>query len=260
MSPGSNPFAKAWEVYFMTRIAVVDDNLNLLISVSAALEAEGFEVSTYRDGASIIKEFPRFDPELVVLDVKMPGMDGLEVLEQLRQVSQIPIILLSGKATEVDEALGLRLGADDYVTKPFSQRILTERISSQLRRREVRLAERGTPHVQSLGETGPDESDAPRIDHSKLAMDPRSFSVTWQNENVPLTKSEFALVYFLASHPDVLMSRDRLLDVLYAEDANVTDRSIDGHIKRIRAKFRHVDEGFSSIETMYGIGYRYTGG
>ncbi|WP_341213784.1 response regulator transcription factor [uncultured Limimaricola sp.] len=243
----------------MARIAVVDDNVNLLVSVSAALEAEGFEVSTYRNGVSILKEFPKVEPELVVLDVKMPGLGGLEVLEHLRQISQVPVILLSGKATEVDEAIGLRMGADDYVVKPFSQRLLTERISSHLRRQEARLAERGKPRVQSLGEADLEEAEVPRIDHTKLAMDPRSFSVQWRNENVPLTKSEFALVHFLASNPGVLMSRDQLMDVLYADEAGVIDRSIDGHIKRIRAKFRQADEGFSSIETMYGIGYRYTG-
>lgn len=259
ISSGSIPLAQAGEISGMARIAVVDDNMNLLISVSTALEAEGFEVSTYRDGASILEEFPKAEPELVVLDMKMPGLDGLEVLQHLRQISEVPVVLLSGKGTEMDEAIGLRMGADDYVVKPFSQRVLTERISSHLRRQEARLAERGKPPVQSLSEVEAEEADIPRIEHPKLTMDPRSFSVLWRDKIVPLTKSEFALVHFLASHPGVLMSRDRLMDALYADDANVVDRSIDGHIKRIRAKFRRVDEGFSSIETMYGIGYRYTG-
>ncbi|MGY6703621.1 response regulator transcription factor [Roseinatronobacter sp.] len=229
----------------MSRIALVDDDRNILTSVSICLEAEGFEVETYNDGQSALEAFNRKLPDMAVLDMKMPRMDGMELLQRLRQKTQMPIIFLTSKDDEIDEVLGLRMGADDYVKKPFSQRLLVERIRALLRRKQA---------IES-GEEGGEE--AKTIVRGNLEMDPLRHSVKWKGRDVTLTVTEFLLLQALAQRPGVVKSRDQLMDVAYDDQVYVDDRTIDSHIKRLRKKMRSVDEEFSSIETLYGIGYKY---
>ncbi|WP_439563222.1 response regulator transcription factor [Roseinatronobacter sp.] len=229
----------------MSRIALVDDDRNILTSVSICLEAEGFEVETYNDGQSALEAFNRKLPDMAVLDMKMPRMDGMELLQRLRQKTQMPIIFLTSKDDEIDEVLGLRMGADDYVKKPFSQRLLVERIRALLRRKQA---------IES-GEEGGEE--AKTIVRGNLEMDPLRHSVKWKGKDVTLTVTEFLLLQALAQRPGVVKSRDQLMDVAYDDQVYVDDRTIDSHIKRLRKKMRSVDEEFSSIETLYGIGYKY---
>ncbi|WFE76241.1 response regulator transcription factor [Roseinatronobacter sp. S2] len=229
----------------MSRIALVDDDRNILTSVSICLEAEGFEVETYNDGQSALEAFNRKLPDMAVLDMKMPRMDGMELLQRLRQKTQMPVIFLTSKDDEIDEVLGLRMGADDYVKKPFSQRLLVERIRALLRRKQA---------IES-GEEGGEE--AKTIVRGNLEMDPLRHSVKWKGKDVTLTVTEFLLLQALAQRPGVVKSRDQLMDVAYDDQVYVDDRTIDSHIKRLRKKMRSVDEEFSSIETLYGIGYKY---
>jgi two-component system response regulator ChvI len=230
----------------MSRIALVDDDRNILTSVSMTLEAEGFDVETYNDGQSALEAFARDLPDLAVLDVKMPRMDGMDLLQQLRLRTTMPVIFLTSKDDEIDEVLGLRMGADDYVKKPFSQRLLVERIRTILRRREVIAADA----------TGPKEI-ATEIERGDLVMDPLRHAVSWKGRSVSLTVTEFLLLQSLAQRPGFVKSRDQLMDVAYDEQVYVDDRTIDSHIKRLRKKMRSVDPEFSAIETLYGIGYRY---
>ncbi|MBR3369979.1 response regulator transcription factor [Roseinatronobacter sp. NSM] len=229
----------------MSRIALVDDDRNILTSVSICLEAEGFEVETYNDGQSALEAFNRKLPDMAVLDMKMPRMDGMELLQRLRQKTQMPIIFLTSKDDEIDEVLGLRMGADDYVKKPFSQRLLVERIRALLRRKQA---------IESGEENG---EEAKTIVRGNLEMDPLRHSVKWKDKDVTLTVTEFLLLQALAQRPGVVKSRDQLMDVAYDDQVYVDDRTIDSHIKRLRKKMRSVDEEFSSIETLYGIGYKY---
>ena len=229
----------------MSKIALVDDDRNILTSVSICLEAEGFEVETYNDGQAALDAFNRKMPDMAVLDMKMPRMDGMELLQRLRQKTQMPIIFLTSKDDEIDEVLGLRMGADDYVKKPFSQRLLVERIRALLRRK------------QAL-EEGPDAGEeAKALVRGNLEMDPLRHQVKWKGLDVTLTVTEFLLLQALAQRPGVVKSRDQLMDVAYEDQVYVDDRTIDSHIKRLRKKMRSVDEEFSSIETLYGIGYKY---
>ena len=230
----------------MSRIALVDDDRNILTSVSMTLEAEGFEVETYNDGQTALDAFNRKLPDMAVLDIKMPRMDGMELLQRLRQKTTMPVIFLTSKDDEIDEVLGLRMGADDYVKKPFSQRLLVERIRALLRRHEAIIAdEDGEPEVAQIMERGP------------LKMDPLRHAVSWKGQDVTLTVTEFLLLQALAQRPGFVKSRDQLMDVAYDDQVYVDDRTIDSHIKRLRKKMRSVDEEFSAIETLYGIGYRY---
>ena len=230
----------------MSRIALVDDDRNILTSVSMTLEAEGFEVETYNDGQSALDAFSRRMPELAVLDIKMPRMDGMDLLQRLRQKSGVPVIFLTSKDDEIDELMGLRMGADDYVRKPFSQRLLVERIRSILRRQEAIASDAGdSPEESQVMVRGP------------LSMDPLRHAVTWKGQDVSLTVTEFLLLQALAQRPGFVKSRDQLMDVAYDEQVYVDDRTIDSHIKRLRKKMRSVDSEFSAIETLYGIGYRY---
>ena len=230
----------------MSRIALVDDDRNILTSVSMTLEAEGFEVETYNDGQSALDAFTRRMPELAVLDIKMPRMDGMDLLQRLRQKSAVPVIFLTSKDDEIDELMGLRMGADDYVRKPFSQRLLVERIRSILRRQEAIASDAGdTPEESQVMVRGP------------LTMDPLRHAVTWHGKDVSLTVTEFLLLQALAQRPGFVKSRDQLMDVAYDEQVYVDDRTIDSHIKRLRKKMREADGDFSAIETLYGIGYRY---
>ncbi len=231
----------------MSKIALVDDDRNILTSVSMTLEAEGFEVDTYNDGQQALDAFAKKLPDMAVLDIKMPRMDGMDLLQRLRLKSQMPVIFLTSKDDEIDEVLGLRMGADDYVKKPFSQRLLVERIRSLLRRQDA-LEGIAAPAEVEEGKV---------IERGDLRMDPLRHAVGWKGKDVSLTVTEFLLLQALAQRPGFVKSRDQLMDVAYDEQVYVDDRTIDSHIKRLRKKLRQVDPEFSAIETLYGIGYRY---
>ena len=230
----------------MSRIALVDDDRNILTSVAMTLEAEGFEVETYNDGQSALEAFNRRMPDMAVLDIKMPRMDGMDLLQRMRQKTSIPVIFLTSKDDEIDEVLGLRMGADDYVKKPFSQRLLVERIRALLRRQEA----------INTGEAAATE-ETRMMERGALRMDPLRHSVAWKGLEVSLTVTEFLLLQALAQRPGFVKSRDQLMDVAYDDQVYVDDRTIDSHIKRLRKKMRTVDDDFTAIETLYGIGYRY---
>lgn len=230
----------------MSKIALVDDDRNILTSVSMTLEAEGFEVETYNDGQSALDAFNRKLPDMAVLDIKMPRMDGMELLQRLRQKTNMPIIFLTSKDDEIDEILGLRMGADDYVKKPFSQRLLVERIRTLLRRNDV-----------LDGAIIPETEETKVMVRGELVMDPLRHSVSWKGKDVSLTVTEFLLLQALAQRPGFVKSRDQLMDVAYDDQIYVDDRTIDSHIKRLRKKMRTVDDDFTAIETLNGIGYRY---
>lgn len=223
------------------RIALVDDDQNILTSVSLALEAEGFEVETYSDGEQGLNGISRRPPDLVILDIKMPRLDGMEVLETIRKKSNLPVIFLTSKDDEVDEALGLRIGADDYITKPFSQRLLLERIKAILRRVNF------DPQINS-------ESLVIRGD---LTLDSSRHESKWKGNDVKLTVTEFLILKVLSQRAGIVKNRDQLMDAAYGETIYVDDRTIDSHIKRLRKKFRVIDKNFDQIETLYGVGYRY---
>ena len=225
----------------MPTIAVIDDDHNILTSVSMTLEAEGYGTVTYADGHSALHSFQSNLPDLAILDVKMPHMDGLETLRRLRATSNLPVIFLTSKAEEIDELFGLKMGADDFVRKPFSRALLLERIKAVLRRH------------------GPvrDESEKIKsLEHRDLRMDSERYACTWKNKPVSLTLTEFLILQTLAVRPGVFKNRNALMDAAYGEDVHVNDRSIDSHIKRLRKKFKQVDDCFDLIETTHGVGYR----
>lgn len=226
-------------------IALVDDDRNILASVSMALEAEGFAVRSYSDGDEALRGIAAQPVDLAVLDIKMPRMDGMELLGRLRKTSGIPVIFLTSKDDEVDEVLGLRMGADDYITKPFSQRLLIERIRTLLRRSEIKE-----------GAGASEEGEAPIV-RGDLVLDPSRHLCTWKGRPVALTVTEFLILKALAQRPGLVKSRDQLMDAAYGEHIYVDDRTIDSHIKRVRRKLRGVEDSFNEIETLYGIGYRY---
>ena len=230
----------------MATIALVDDDENIVESVKLALESHGHTVTAYHDGAAGLEALENEPPDLAVLDVKMPRMDGMEVLRRIRQTSNLPIIMLTSKDEEIDEILGFNLGADDYMTKPFSQRLLLERIKAILRRA-------GIDHE----DTSDVETSAKALKRGKLAMDPARHESTWDGKPVRLTVTEFLLLQALAQRPGFVKSRDNLMDAAYDDQVYVDDRTIDSHIKRMRKKFRVVDPEFDAIETLYGVGYRY---
>jgi len=230
----------------MSKIALVDDDRNILTSVSMTLESEGFEVETYNEGQSALDAFNRRLPDMAVLDIKMPRMDGMELLQRLRQKTNMPVIFLTSKDDEIDEILGLQMGEDDYVKKPFSQRLLVERIRTLLRRKDVQN-----------GIEVPETEETKVLVRGELIMDPLRHSVSWKGQDVTLTVIEFLLLQALAQRPGFGKSRDQLMDVAYDDQVYVDDRTIDSHIKRLRKKMRMVDDSFTAIETLYGIGYRY---
>jgi two-component system response regulator ChvI len=229
-------------------IALVDDDRNILTSVSIALQAEGFTTRVYSDGETALKALLDNPPDLAVLDVKMPRMDGMELLRRLREKSAMPVIFLTSKDEELDEALGLAMGADDYIAKPFSQRLLIARIRAILRRAELRAAP---------PEEGGEEAEPAMISRGRLSMDPARHRVSWAGEDVSLTVTEFMILEALAQRPGVVKSRNQLMDIAYQDDIYVDDRTIDSHIKRLRRKFRVADPEFKAIETLYGVGYRF---
>jgi two-component system response regulator ChvI len=229
----------------MPTIALVDDDRNILTSVSIALEAEGYRTMTYSDGASALDGFKTSPPDLAILDIKMPRMDGMELLRRLRQKSDMPVIFLTSKEEEIDELFGLKMGADDFIRKPFSQRLLVERVKTLLRR------------STSKDGVNPKEAGAKVLERGQLRMDPERHICTWKSEAVTLTVTEFLILQALASRPGVVKSRDALMDAAYDDQVYVDDRTIDSHVKRLRKKFKSVDEAFDMIETLYGVGYRF---
>ena len=226
-------------------IALVDDDRNILTSISIALEKEGFYVQTYLDGESAYIGITRTPPDLAVIDVKMPKMDGEELLRKLRKKTSLPVILLTSKDEEVDELLGLKLGADDFIKKSggFSIKVLIERIRVQLRKKD-------TSNI---------DDNKNIISHGKLRLDPSQLECEWNGKQLPdkLTTTEFLIVKELAKRPGIIKERSQLMDIAYREDTDIEDRTIDSHIKRIRKKFKRVDNNFSAIETRYGSGYRW---
>ena len=226
-------------------IALVDDDKNILASVSIALESEGFGVNTYVDGIEAICGFSKIPTDLAIVDIKMPRMDGMELLKKIREKSNIPVIFLTSKDDEIDEVLGLRMGADDYITKPFSQRLLIERVKALLRRRELD------------GSATMKDKNSEVLRRGDLVMDSGRHQCSWRGDMLNLTVTEFLLLKSLAIRPGQVKSRDQLIDAAYGEYTYVDDRTIDSHVKRLRKKFKLLDEGFASIETLYGIGYRY---
>ncbi len=226
-------------------IALIDDDRNILTSISIALEKEGFNVQTYLDGESALIGLTRQPPDLAIIDIKMPKMDGEELLKKLRKKTTLPVIFLTSKDDEIDELLGLKLGADDFVKKSggFSIKVLIERIRVQLRKKNL----------------SPTEETKNVISHGKLKLDPSQLECEWDGKQLPdkLTTTEFLIVQELAKRPGIIKERSQLMDIAYREDTDIEDRTIDSHVKRIRKKFKKVDQNFSAIETRYGSGYRW---
>ena len=225
-------------------IALVDDDRNILTSISMALENEGFKVQTYIDGESALIGITRNPPDIAVIDIKMPKMDGEELFKRLRKKTSIPLIFLTSKDDEIDELLGLKLGADDFIKKSggFSLKVLIERIKVQLRKKTNVL-----------------EENKNLITHGKLKLDSAQLECEWDGKSLPdkLTTTEFLIVRELAKRPGIIKERGHLMDIAYKEDTDIEDRTIDSHVKRIRKKFKKVDNNFSAIETRYGSGYRW---
>lgn len=226
------------------KIALVDDDRNILTSVSMSLQAEGFEVVQFHDGEEGYHGILAENPDLAVLDVKMPRMDGMELLSRLREKTQVPAIFLTSKDDEIDQVLGLRLGADDYITKPFSQRLLIERIRAVLRRN-------GKSSLLSV------EADSDKSQRGSLTLDDARHVCEWKGEKLDLTVTEYLMIKSLAANPGHVRTRDQLINEAYGESIYVDDRTVDTHIKRIRRKFRDIDKTFNHIETLYGVGYKF---
>lgn len=229
-------------------IALVDDDQNILTSVSIALENEGFQVSTFSDSEMALESLLQSPPDLAVLDIKMPRLTGIELLEKLRKSSTLPVIFLTSKDDEIDEMIGLRVGADDYIKKPFSQRLLIERIRTILRRHKASTS-------QETSESG--NASEELLKRGDLTLDTIRHMCLWKDHSIDLTVTEFLLLISLAKHPGHVKSRDQLIDAAYGENIYVDDRTIDSHIKRLRRKFKNKDKNFDEIETLYGVGYRY---
>ena len=230
----------------MPTIALVDDDENILASLKIFFEAEGYTVKTYTDGAAALTALAETPPDIAILDIKMPRMDGVEVLRRLRQSSNLPVIFLTSKDDEMDEVVGFNVGADDYIKKPFSQRLLNERVKALLRRTRA-----------LTGAPGGESNDKKPIVRGELTLDPNRHACTWKGEQVRLTVTEFLILQALAQRPGYVKSRDQLMDAAYDDQVYVDDRTIDSHIKRLRKKFRDIDDTFDAIETLYGVGYRY---
>jgi two-component system response regulator ChvI len=234
-------------------IALVDDDRNILTTLSIALQAEGYATRVYSDGEAALKALTENPPDLAVFDIKMPRMDGMELLRRLRATSDLPVIFLTSKDEEQDEEAGLAMGADDYIAKPFSQRLLLARIRAILRR--------AAPEREPDGELdAAAPSDGTVIERGRLKMDPSRHRVTWHGKQVSLTVTEFLILEALAQRPGVIKSRNQLMDAAYPDDVFVDDRTVDSHIKRLRRKFRSVDPEFGGIETLYGAGYSFSDG
>jgi len=229
----------------MPTIALVDDDRNILTSVSIALEGEGYRVQTYTDGMAALDGLKTNPPDMAIFDIKMPRMDGMELLRRLRQKSDLPVIFLTSKDEEIDELFGLKMGADDFIRKPFSQRLLVERVKAILRRANPKDG------------ASQKENEAKILERGRLKMDPERHTCTWSNVPVTLTVTEFLILQALATRPGVVKSRNALMDAAYDDQVYVDDRTIDSHIKRLRKKFKVVEPDFEMIETLYGVGYRF---
>jgi len=228
----------------MVKICLIDDDQNILASLSLALKSEKFEVATFSDGISGLEALNNEEFDIAILDIKMPRIDGLEVLQRLRVDSNIPVIFLTSKDDEIDQLLGLKMGADDYITKPFSQKLLIERVKTILRRSSVIKAS--------------DLSDKDTLlKRGDLTLNIDRHECHWKNERIKLTVTEFLLLENLVNRPGYVKNRDQLMSAAYSDDIYVDDRTIDSHIKRIRRKFKSIDKDFKSIETLYGVGYRF---
>ena len=228
----------------MVKICLIDDDQNILASLSLALKSEKFEVATFSDGISGLEALNNEEFDIAILDIKMPRIDGLEVLQRLRADSNIPVIFLTSKDDEIDQLLGLKMGADDYITKPFSQKLLIERVKTILRRSSVIKAS--------------DLSDKDTLlKRGDLTLNIDRHECYWKNERIKLTVTEFLLLENLVNRPGYVKNRDQLMSAAYSDDIYVDDRTIDSHIKRIRRKFKSIDKDFKSIETLYGVGYRF---
>ena len=234
-------------------IALVDDDRNILTTLSIALQAEGYATRVYSDGEAALKALLENPPDLAVFDIKMPRMDGMELLRRLRATSDLPVIFLTSKDEEQDEEAGLAMGADDYITKPFSQRLLLARIRAILRR----AAPEREPEDDA---EAPVAADSAVVERGRLRMDPSRHRVTWEDRPVSLTVTEFLILEALAQRPGVIKSRNQLMDSAYPDDVFVDDRTVDSHIKRLRRKFRAVDPEFDAIATLYGAGYSFSDG
>ena len=228
----------------MTHICLIDDDQNILASLSLALKSEGYIISAFSDGLSGLNSLQEDDYDIAILDIKMPRLDGLEVLQKLRQTSNLPVIFLTSKDEEVDQLLGLKMGADDYITKPFSQKLLIERVKAILRR-------------SNQTENSNDTESSNIIKRGKLSLNMSRYECFWDDVVIKLTVTEFLLLESLASRPGYVKSRDQLMSAAYDDDIYVDDRTIDSHIKRLRRKFKNLDKDFEAIETLYGVGYRY---
>jgi len=226
-------------------IVLVDDERNILTSLRMALEAEGFKVRTYNDGVAALEALTEEPGDLGIFDIKMPRMDGMELLRRVRQQSDMPVIFLTSKDEEIDELFGLKMGADDYIAKPFSQRLIVERVKAVLRR------------VSPKDPTAVEQEPARILERGKLKLDPERHTCHWDNRPVTLTVTEFLILQALAQRPGVVKTRDALMDAAYDDQVYVDDRTIDSHIKRLRKKFKQVDDDFDVIETLYGVGYRF---
>ena len=228
----------------MATLALVDDDENILNSLKVFFESEGHTVRTFNDGASALTGLTEQPPDLAIVDVKMPKMDGMELVKRLRQTTTLPVIFLTSKDEEIDEVVGFNVGADDYIKKPYSSRLLSERVKAVLRR-----ARGGPP--------GSVEGDQKSIVRGMLTLDPNRHTCAWDGKPVRLTVTEFLILQALATRPGFVKSRDQLMDAAYDDQVYVDDRTIDSHIKRLRKKFRDIDDTFDAIETLYGVGYRY---
>ena len=229
----------------MPTIALVDDDRNILTSVGMTLEAEGYQVQKYTDGAAALQGLQDTPPDMAIFDIKMPRMDGMELLRRIRQKTDMPVIFLTSQDEEIDELFGLKLGADDFIKKPFSQRLLVERVKAVMRRAG---AKDGTPQPTEAAKV---------IERGKLVMDPDRHACTWEGQPVTLTVTEFLILQSLAQRPGIVKSRDALMDAAYDDQVYVDDRTIDSHIKRLGKKFKQADDSFEAIETLYGVGYRF---
>jgi two-component system, OmpR family, response regulator ChvI len=229
----------------MPTIALVDDDRNIVTSLRMLLETEGYKIQAYTDGASALEGLSADPPDMAILDIKMPRMDGMELLRRLRQRTEMPVIFLTSKEDEIDELFGLKMGADDFIRKPFSQRLLVERVKAILRRSSPR-------------EPGSIVEDTAKVlERGKLKLDPERHTCIWDGKQVTLTVTEFLILQALAQRPGVVKSRDALMDAAYDDQVYVDDRTIDSHIKRLRKKFKVADNNFDVIETLYGVGYRF---
>ncbi|MCH2322861.1 MAG: response regulator transcription factor [Hyphomicrobiales bacterium] len=228
----------------MVKICLIDDDQNILASLSLALKSEKFEVETYSDGIAGLEALKDNNFDIAILDIKMPRLDGLEVLQKLRNSSDIPVIFLTSKDDEIDQLLGLKMGADDYITKPFSQKLLIERVKVILKR------------TSSSSKENEVNSDS-LIERGNLLLNMDRHECHWKEERIKLTVTEFLLLESLVNRPGYVKNRDQLMSAAYSDDLYVDDRTIDSHIKRIRRKFKAIDKDFNSIETLYGVGYRF---